>query len=114
MKTGFILVLAGMTLILASCTSSFLVYKDGRGYFVDGDSKAKYDMLCASGDMDKILAATTHLGSVEKDSLNRYNCSAERSSEKVKQLFASFTVEQRKDLKCAFRKNGYEINKLAC
>jgi len=113
MRKGFLMILAGITLVLSACTSTFLVYKDGRGYFVGGDSKAKYDMLCASGDLDKILA-DTHLDAATKDSLNKYNCSEERSSEKVKQLYASFTVEQRKDIKGAFRKNGYEINKFAC
>ena len=113
MKTGLLIILAGMMLVLAACTDTFLVYKNGRGYFVGGDSKAKYDMLCASGDLDKILA-DTHLDAATKDSLNKYNCSEERSPEKVKQLYASFTVEQRKDIKSAFRKNGYEINKFAC
>lgn len=107
------MILSGMMLILAACTDTFLVYKDGQGYFLEGDSQAKYDMLCVSGDMDKILA-DTHLDAVTKDNLNKYNCSEERSPEKVKQLFASLTVAQRKDIKSAFRKNGYEINKLAC
>jgi len=113
MKIGFLLILVGVTLVLSACTSTFLVYKDGKGYFFGGDSKAKYDMLCTSGDMNKILA-DSHLDAAVKDSLYKYNCSEERSPEKVKQIFASFSVDQRKDIKSAFRKNGYEINKLAC
>lgn len=113
MKTWLFIMIACMALATGACTSSFLVYKDGKGYFVGSESKTKYEMLCASGDLDKILAAT-HLEADMKDSLYKYNCSTERSSEEVGKIFASMTVEQRKDIKSAFRKNGYEINKMAC
>jgi hypothetical protein len=113
MKNWILMMITGVVLITASCSSSFLVYKNGRGYFVGSDSKTKYDMLCTSGDMEKILA-DTHFDTEMKNTLYKYNCSAERSSDKVKQIFAAMTVEQRKDIKAAFRKNGYEINKYAC
>jgi len=113
MKIWIYITIAGMALVTCACTSTFLVYKDGRGYFVGSDSKTKYEMLCASGDMEKILAAT-HLDTDMKDTLYKYNCSNERSSEMVNKIFASLTIEQRKDIKSAFRKNGYEINKFAC
>lgn len=113
MKTGLLATIAVMALVIGACSSSFLVYKDGRGYFVGSDSTTKYELLCASGDIQKILA-DTHFDAELKDTLYKYNCSTERSSEKVKQIFASMTIEQRKDIKSAFRKNGYEINKYAC
>ena len=113
MKNWLFIMITGVALVTGACSSSFLVYKDGRGYFVGSDSKTKYEMLCASGDMEKILAAT-HLDPEMKNTIYKYNCAAERSSEKVKQIFASLTVEQRKDIKSAFRQNGYEINKYAC
>lgn len=113
MKIWIFIIIAGTALVAGACSSSFLVYKDGRGYFVGSDSKAKYEMLCASGDMEKILAAT-HFDTELKDTIYKYNCSADRSSDKVKQVFASMTVDQRKDIKSAFRQNGYEINKYAC
>ncbi len=110
MKTWFFITIAGMALLTGACSSEFLVYKDGRGYFLGSNSKAKYEMLCASGDLEKVLAATMHLSKEMKDALYKYNCSDERSGDKIKQLYASMTVEQRKDIKSAFRKNGYEIN----
>jgi hypothetical protein len=59
--------------------------------------------------MDKLLAAS-NLNKEMKDSLYKYSCSEERSGEKVKQLYASMTVEQRRDIRNAFRINGYDIN----
>lgn len=113
MKFRLFMALAGIALFTGACADTFLVYKDGRAYFLEGNSKAKQEMLCASGDINKILA-DTHLDAATKESLFKYNCSKERSTENIRQLYLSMTAEQRKDIKTAFRKNGYEINKMAC
>jgi hypothetical protein len=63
--------------------------------------------------LKKYLLAT-HLSTEMKDILYQDSCSAERSGEKVKQLYASMTPEQRKDIKDAFRKCGYDINYISC
>ncbi len=109
MKTRFFISIFGMALAAGACASTFLVGKGQHAYFLESNSKAKYDMLCVSGDLEKVLAFT-HLSTEIKDSFYKYNCSAERSSDKIKQLYASLTVEQRKDIESAFRKNGYDIN----
>jgi DNA-directed RNA polymerase subunit F len=49
-----------------------------------------------------------------RNDLNRSSCSAERSEERVKRLYVSLMPEQRKDLRIAFKKNGYEINAMLC
>jgi hypothetical protein len=84
-----------------------------RGAFLGSNSKAMHDMLCASGDLEKILAAT-HLSEEMKDSFYKYNCLAERSSDKVKKLFATMTSEQRKDIRSAFKQKGYSVNGGTC
>ncbi len=112
----FICIAAIMAVVTNACSSTFLVYKpgqDGRGCFLGSNSKAKYEMLCESGDLEKVLAAT-HLSGEMKETFYKYNCSTERSGEKVKEIYASMTVEQRKDIKNAFRQNGYEINHILC
>ncbi|MCK9419357.1 MAG: hypothetical protein M0R70_08270 [Nitrospirae bacterium] len=114
MKTWFALSIAAMVLFTSACTSTFLVYKDGKGYFLGSGSNAKFNMLCASGDLEKVLAATTQLSPEMKDSFYKYNCSIERSGDKVKQLFVTMTKEQRKDIRSAFKANGYDINRMAC
>jgi len=103
-----------MVLIVGACTPVFMVGKgEKRGVFLGRGSKAMYDMLCASGDLVKVLEAT-QLSNEMKDNLYKYNCSAERSGEKVKQLFVSMTPEQRKDIRTAFKKQGYSINGGSC
>jgi hypothetical protein len=111
MKTVFLISIVGMALIATACSSSsdFLFFKKGKGYYWGSDSNAKYEMLCASGEMDKVLAAS-NLSKEMKDSLYKYSCSEERSGEKVLQLYASMTVAERKNIKNAFRINGYDIN----
>jgi hypothetical protein len=94
-----------------ACTDTFLVYKRGHAYFVGSNSNSKYIMLCTSGDLKDVLDSS-HLSREIKDNLYKYSCSAERSGEKIKQIFASMTVEERKDFKNAFRENGFSINTL--
>lgn len=112
-KTWFTLSIAALVLLTSACTSTFLVYKNGKGYFLGSGSDAKYNLLCASGDMEKVLESS-HLSHELKDSLFKYNCSTERSSDKVKQIFASMSIEERKDIRSAFKANGYDINRMAC
>jgi len=73
MKTCFFMSIAAMVLLTSACSSTFLVYKDGKGCFLGSGSNAKYNMLCASGDLEKVLAAT-QLSNQLKDSLYKYNC----------------------------------------
>jgi hypothetical protein len=109
MKIWILIILAGFAMIAGACSDTFLVYKQGKGYFLGSNSSGKYELLCASGDMEKVLA-DTHLSAEMKDSLYKYNCSAERSGEKIQEIYLSMNAEQRKDIRTAFKKNGYEIN----
>lgn len=114
MKTKlFLLVIPVMAAFLSSCSSTFLVSKDGKGYFFGSKSQSIYRMLCDSGDLKKILSDTTFTQNIKND-IYRYNCTDERSSEKVKQLFSAMTIDQRKELRTAFKNNGYDINYLPC
>jgi hypothetical protein len=106
-----LLVLFGLVLT-AGCTSTFLVTKDGEGYFFGGKRDKLYRMLCDSGDLKKILG-DTGLAEDVKDNLYRYNC-LERSGERIKEIYASLTVEGRKDLRRSFKRHGYDINYIPC
>jgi hypothetical protein len=98
----------------SACTSStFFVNKDGKGYYWGNDSKDAYKTFCESGDLMKIIA-DTELPQATKEDLYLYNCGAERSPEKARQLYASMTPSQRKALRNAFKKHGYDINYLPC
>ena len=113
MRTWLFISIVGMVIITGACTDTFLLGKGRAGYFYGSKSNAIFEMLCASGDLEKVLLAT-NLSQEMKDALYKYNCSAERSGVRVKQLYASMTVAERKDIKNAFRKNGYEINRILC
>jgi hypothetical protein len=109
MRRWFFIGLAGLAIIASACSKSPVrVYKDGYTFSLGSGSKVKYEMLCASGDLKKILEATQWSMEI-KDNFYKYNCSAERSGDAVNQMYASMTVEQKKDLKSAFKNYGYKI-----
>ena len=105
----------GMLLSIAApwgCSDTFLVTKDGKSYFFGGKRDELSMLLCDSGDLGKILN-DTRLTQEIKDGLYKYNC-AQRSGEKVKEIYASLTAEQRRELRFSFQHHGYDINYLAC
>jgi hypothetical protein len=105
--------LAAVAAALSACSSTMLVSKDGKGYFLGSGSNAAYRMLCESGDLRKVLA-DTRLPEGTREDLYKYNCSSERSGDRVKQIYAALTAAERKDLRLAFTRNGYDINYLPC
>ncbi len=114
MKTRLIILITVIALLASACTPLFMVGKgEGRGRFLGSNSKDMYEMLCASGDLVEILAST-HFNKEMKDAFYKYNCSTERSSDGLKQLYASMTSEQRKDIRTAFKKKGYSVNGGSC
>lgn len=114
MKNWFLIGIAGMALFVAACSPALMVGKgEMKARYLGSNVKIMYDMLCVSGDLVKVLE-TTHFSKEMKDSLYKYNCSDERSGEKVRQLFLSMTPAQRKDIKMAFKENGYSINGGSC
>lgn len=106
--------IAGFLILLVSgCSSTFLISKDGKGYFFGSKSDAIYKMLCDSGDLRKILKDATKISEATKEQIYQSNC-INRSGEKVKEIYAAMTPEERKDLRNAFKLNGYDINYLPC
>ncbi len=113
MRTWLLTGIIGIVCLTGACGYTFTMTKNGLGAHFHSNSQAKYDMLCASGDLKKVLASI-QLSREMKDSLYKYNCTDERSREKVLQIYASMTVQERQDIKKAFRKEGYIINYRPC
>ena len=113
MKKRMLVAVATLALVAGGCSSTFVVNKEGKGYFWGSDSMAAYRMLCESGDLKKVLS-DTNFSQEMRDKIYKYNCSSERSGEKVRQIYASMTQEERKELRTAFKKNGFEINYMYC
>jgi len=103
---------AVLILVTAGCTSNFLITKDGKAYFFGSRGEAIYKMLCESGDLKTILA-DTKLPQDTKSEIYRYNCT-EPSKEKLKEVVASMTPEDRRDLRISFQTHGYDINRINC
>ncbi|TAN45077.1 MAG: hypothetical protein EPN22_03525 [Nitrospirae bacterium] len=108
-----ILAVGTLCLIIAGCSDTFMVTKDGKSYFFGSGKKELYNMICESGDLKKILDGTK-LSQNLKDDLYKYNCTQSQSREKVKKLYAGMSSEQRRDLRLSFQVYGYDINLMAC
>jgi hypothetical protein len=106
-------ILAASALFFSACSSTFVASKDGKGYYLGNSSNAAYTMFCSSGDLQKILAGT-QLSQDMKDNLYQYNCGPDRSTGKVKQVYASLTPDLRKELRKSFKDHGYDINYMPC
>jgi len=112
MRTWTCLVLAS-SLCMGACASTFVASKDGKGYYLGNSSGSAFKLFCESGDLNTILSSTK-LPAPLKDSLYSANCGTARSKEGVRSVYTSMTPEQRKDLRQAFQKNGYDINAMRC
>ncbi|MBZ0155875.1 MAG: DUF3106 domain-containing protein [Alphaproteobacteria bacterium] len=101
-------------LLATGCSSTFIVTKNGKGYYFGSTSEQLYKLMCASGDLLAILN-DTGLSSGAKDALYRHNCvPAERSKERVREIYTALSPDQRRELRLAFQKHGYDINYLEC
>ena len=108
--------LAGMAvavLFATACTSSFRICKDGKGYFLGSSSRDLNRWLCEAGDLRKILSEAD-LSAEKKEDLYAYNCGPAQSAPKVREVYVSMSPEERKNLRTAFKKNGYDINAMTC
>lgn len=94
--------------MLGGCAATFLVSDECESYFFGSADEGLYKMICASGDLKKVLVDTA-LPQATKEQLYTYQC-IERSETKVEDLYASLTKEQKKSLMFSFQKHGYLIN----
>ena len=114
MKIFIITGIAAIALLAGGCSPMFMVQKEGvakRGRFLGSTFAA--DMLCSSGDLLKVLE-DTHFSKDMKETFYQSHCASDRSYAKVKEVYTSMTSEQRKDIRTAFKKNGYLINSGNC
>ncbi len=93
---------------LSGCASTFLVTKDCYSAFLDSDEKRLYSMLCETEDFGKIIAAAA-IPQDKKDNFYKALCK-DRSGEKVRNLYASFSEQEKDSLKLSFQTQGYDIN----
>lgn len=102
-----------ISLVLQGCAGTFLVYKDGKAQYFGSNRKEIQELLCKTGDLKKVLEHAKTIDEQRRESLYRYTC-LELNGEQVKKIYSDLTPEQRKDLRLAFRKEGYDINYYPC
>jgi hypothetical protein len=100
--------------LLAGCgPSTFLINKAGTSSYFGSNSPFLHKMLCTRDEFRLILADADLPREVESD-FYRYTCSEQRSYEKVISLYLFLTPVEKMQLKRAFEKHGYEVNRLHC
>lgn len=108
-----IVVVACAANFFAGCTNNILVTKNGERYFVATKDKGLKKLLCDSGDMTLILQSA-ELRKPLEEQLYTGICGDNTSREKILELFAGMTKEERSKFKFAFQLNGYDVNKVLC
>ena len=100
-------------LMLIGCSSSnFLIYKDAKHYYVTSKSGNLRQLLCDSGDLDRITK-DAKLADDLRNELSASICARDKVKGRVLAVLEKMTREQRSALKLAFQLNGYQINTIA-
>jgi len=101
-------------LFFAGCgPSTFILNKDGVAAYFGREEGFLHTLLCDAGDLKKVLSETGIPGNIQQD-LYRYNCTAERSAEKLISLYLYLSPEEKLELQRAFKKHDYVINYINC
>lgn len=102
-----------MALVLGGCASrNFVVFKEGRSFYITSEDAERKRILCDSPDMANI-ARDSGLPVLLQDELREGICSFRQGTRHLRSTLEGMTNEQFLALKNAFRKNGYEINLVA-
>lgn len=100
-------------LLAGGCsTSDFRVYKSGKSFRVTSSSPEMKKILCDSGDMDSVLKDSGLPDPLQKE-LKEGICASGKAEKSMRNTLEGMTKEEQMALKDAFRRNGYEINKVA-
>lgn len=102
-----------MALGLGGCASrNFIVFKDGRSFYITSEDAERKRILCGSSDMANI-ARDSGLPAPLQEELREGICSFRQGTRPLRSTLEGMTDQQLSALKNAFRKNGYEINLVA-
>lgn len=114
MQGGRIRIGAALLALLATgCASrNFIVYKEGKSFYLASDGPDRTRILCDSGDLARIVE-DSRLPAPLKAELKERICVARKGKKDIMDTLNGMTKEQHADLKTAFRENGYEINRVA-
>jgi hypothetical protein len=87
-----------------------MLYKDGNNFFITRECAARHQLLCDSGDIDRVVAGSGLPAPLQlqiKDAI----CSTDTAKNDMQDILKELSDEQLSSLKNAFGRSGYEINK---
>lgn len=100
-----------VVLMAGGCRSNnFMVYKDGSNFYITSDRPELKQILCYSGDIDRIMTVSNLPSSLQVE-LKDGICASGKATKHIVATLEGMTNGQISALKDAFRKNGYEINR---
>lgn len=101
-------------LFIGGCShpKTFRVYKNGSSFYVTDNSLKLRQVLCDSGDIDSIVK-DSELPDLLQHELKDGICTSGKVKKSLFDTLNGLTREQNLALKDAFRRSGYEINKVA-
>jgi len=103
-----------LALFLGGCgPATFILNKDGVAAYFGRENGFLHTLLCDRGDLKQVLSETSIPANIQND-LYRYNCTAERSADKIISLYLYLSPEEKLELKHAFTKHDYRINYMSC
>ncbi|MDU0458488.1 MAG: hypothetical protein RW306_07095 [Geobacteraceae bacterium] len=104
--------LASACLLMAACSSNFMVYKQGRHFYVTSTGQELKAVLCDSGDLKRILGESK-LNLPLQNKLDESICGTGKVRERVLAVLEEMSREERSNLKVSFQAHGYDINHVA-
>ncbi len=113
MKKNFLVLLAMISLSAGCGPTTFLVGKDNSYAFFGRINTPLAKDLCTSGELRTILDDAL-IPAIAKDGFFRNICTAEYSHDMVLSIYAFMTPEEKKELRLAFTRHGYEVNVVHC
>jgi hypothetical protein len=108
-----LLILFIFPLLISSCSPGFTIYKKGVPYHFESKRKGLYKMFCASGDLKTILAGAEKIPQKTREKFFYFNC-VQPDASRVQELFSGMSVEERKDLRASYRREGYTLSYFPC
>lgn len=100
-----------VALMAGGCHSNnFMVYKDGSNFYITNNCPELKQILCNSGDIDRIMNDSNLPSSLQVE-LKDGICASGKATKHIGATLEGMTNGQISALKDAFRKNGYEINR---
>lgn len=103
-----------LLLSLLGCgPSTFLINRDGVSGYFGREGRFLHQLLCERDDLKQVLSETSIPEKIQHE-LYLYDCTPDRSFEKIISLYRMLSPGEKMELRRAFKNHGYLINYVSC